>query len=188
MPEFRDAVRESLEIAVLTVVLRSVGKPPRLLDLIHRAIPYPVVLVTQQGDTVNLSLAHKGWSQGETGKTVLDGEVVAVEWNHERHEKHEREFLAAVALARQPRTDLSAVYQGWIDRLHALSAARITGAFTVPATTARAVVVREGLETYDILNRDLAGLRAQAKREKQLNLEVKRLEAELATMASRGEA
>jgi hypothetical protein len=153
VPEYRDAVREYLEIAVLTVALRPAAKPPRLIELIHRAIPYPVVLVAQHGDTVNLSLAHKRWSQGETGKTVLDGEVVAVEWNHERHEKHERDFLAAMALARQPRTHLSAVYQGWIDRLNALSAARITGAFAVPATTAQAAVVREGLETYDILNR-----------------------------------
>ncbi len=189
VPEYRDTVREYLEIAVLAVALRPAAKPPRLVELIHRAIPYPVVLVALHGDTVGLSLAHKRWSQGEAGKTVLDGDVVEVEWNHEWHEKHETEFLAAMALARQPRTHLSAVYQGWIDRLNALSAARITGAFVVPATTARAAVVREGLETYDILNRDLAGLRTQAKREKQLNrrvqlnLEIKRLEAELAAVA-----
>lgn len=189
VPEFRNVAREYLEIAVLTLDLRPAAKPSRLIQLIHRAIPYPVVLVTQHGDTAHLSLAHKRWSQGETGKTVLDGDVVAVEWNHEWHEKHETEFLAAMALARQPRTDLSTVYQGWIDRLHALSAARITGAFTVPATTAQAAVVREGLEKYDCVNRELAGLRAQAKREKQLNrrvelnLEIKRLEAELAAVA-----
>jgi hypothetical protein len=194
VPEYRDAVREYLEIAVLTVVLRPVAKPPRLIELIHRAIPYPVVLIAELGDTTNLSLAHKRWSQGETGKTVLDGDVVAVEWNHETDERHEQDFLAAIALARQPRTDLSPVYQGWIDRPHALSAARITGAFAVPATTARAAVVREGLETYDILNRDLAGLRAQAKREKQLNrrvernLGIKRLEAEMKEVEKKLEA
>ncbi len=188
VPEYRDAVREYLEIAVLTLALRPTAKPSRLIQLIHRAIPYPVVLVTQHGDTVNLSLAHKRWSQGETGKTVLDGDVVVLEWNHEIDERHERDFLAAIALARQPRTHLNAVYQGWIDRLNALSAARITGAFAVPATTAQAAVVRERLETYDILNRELAGLRAQAKREKQLNrrvtlnLEIKRLEAAMDTI------
>jgi hypothetical protein len=187
VPEYRNEVREYLEIAVLTVALRPAAKPPRLIELIHRAIPYPVVLVTQHGDTVNLSLAHKRWSQGETGKTVLDGEVAEVEWSHGGRDTHERDFLAAMALARQPRGDLSTVYQGWIDRLNALSAARITGAFTVPATTAQAAVVREGLETYDCLKRELAGLRTQAKREKQLNrrvelnLEIKRLEAEMAT-------
>lgn len=87
--ERRGAVREYLKIAVLTVAPRPAAKPTRLVELIHRTIPYPVVLVAEHGDTVGLSLAHKRWFQGEAGKTVLDGDVVAVEWNHERHETHE---------------------------------------------------------------------------------------------------
>ncbi len=185
VPEYRDAVREYLEIAVLTVALRRAAKPTRLVELIHRAIPYPVVLVAEHGDTVSLSLAHKRWSQGEAGKTVLDGDVVAVEWNHEIHEKDERKFLAAIALARQPRSHLQAVYQGWIACIMALGAARITGAFAVPDTVDRAVALRDGLDAHDRLNRELIALRAAAEREKQLNrrvelnLEIKRLEAEL---------
>jgi hypothetical protein len=72
VPAFRDAVREYLEIAVLTVALRSTAKPPRLIELIHRAIPYPLVLVTEHRDAVTLSLAHKRWSQGEAGKVVIE--------------------------------------------------------------------------------------------------------------------
>ena len=72
VPVFRDDVREYLEIAVLTVVLRAAAKPTRLTELIHRAIPYPVVLVAAHGGTVSLSLAHKRWSQGETGKVVIE--------------------------------------------------------------------------------------------------------------------
>jgi hypothetical protein len=189
VPEYRDAVREYLEIAVLTVALRPAAKPTRLVELIHRAIPYPVVLVAEHGDTVALSLAHKRWSQGEAGKTVLDGEVVSVEWNHEGHEQHEGDFLAAIALARQPRRHLPAVYQGWLDCATALAAARITGAFAVPDTADRSAALRDGLDAHVRLNRELAALRAQAEREKQLNrrvqlnLEIKRLEAELATTA-----
>ena len=75
VPEYRDAVREYLEIAVLLLTLRSAAKAGRLAELIHRAIPYPVVLVTLQSETVTLSFAHKRWSQGETGKMVLDDAV-----------------------------------------------------------------------------------------------------------------
>lgn len=189
VPEYRDAVREYLEIAVLTIVLRPAAKPTRLVELIHRAIPYPVVLVAEQDDTVGLSLAHKRWSQGEAGKTVLDGDVVAVEWNHEIHDKHERDFLAAIALARQPGSHLQAVYEGWTACIMALAAARITGAFAVPDTADRAVALRDGLDAHGRLNRELAALRATAERERQLNqrvelnLEIKRLEAELAAAA-----
>jgi hypothetical protein len=40
-----------LEIAVLTVALRPAAKPTRLIELIHRAIPYPVLLVAQHNTT-----------------------------------------------------------------------------------------------------------------------------------------
>ncbi len=188
VPEYRDAVREYLEIAVLTVALRPVAKPARLIELIHRAIPYPLVLITEHGDTTNLSLAHKRWSQGEAGKTVLDGEVMQAEWSHGGHDTHERDFLAAMALARQPRSNLSAVYQAWLGCVLALLAARITGVFAVPRTADRIRTLQEGLDAHDRLNRELTGLRAQAQREKQLNrrvelnLEIKRLEAELAAL------
>ena len=81
MPEYRDDVREYLEIAVLRLTLRAGAKAARLVELVHRAVPYPVLLSTEQGERAGLSLAHKRWSQGEAGKTVLEGEVVAVEWD-----------------------------------------------------------------------------------------------------------
>src|ERR1019366_787960 len=83
VPAFQDAVREYLEVAILTVALRSTAKPPRLIELIHRAIPYPLVLVTEHRDAVILSLAHKRWSQGEAGKVVIE-DVRQVQRSEER--------------------------------------------------------------------------------------------------------
>src|ERR1035438_4021803 len=48
VPAFRDEVREYLEIAVLAITLRPAAKPTRLIELIHRAIPYPLILVAAQ--------------------------------------------------------------------------------------------------------------------------------------------
>src|SRR5450759_1715232 len=79
VPEYRDDVREYLEIAVLSLSLRPDAKEGRLVELIHRAIPYPLLLVAKQSDNVTLSLAHKRWSQGEAGKTVLDDAVTLCE-------------------------------------------------------------------------------------------------------------
>src|SRR5215471_9089539 len=42
VPEFRDDSREYLEIAVLQLVLRDGAKATRLVELVHRAVPYPV--------------------------------------------------------------------------------------------------------------------------------------------------
>ena len=75
--EYHDAAREYLEIAVLMLTLRSGARPGRLTELVHRAVPYPVLLIAWQGDTPVISLAHKRWSQGEAGKTVIEGNVVS---------------------------------------------------------------------------------------------------------------
>ena len=69
---FKDEAREYLEIAVLTATLKNGSRAARLIELIHRAIPYPVVLWGRQGDTVSLSLGHKRWSQGQGGEVVVE--------------------------------------------------------------------------------------------------------------------
>lgn len=59
VPDYRDGTREYLEIAVLRLGLRSGTREARLVELLHRAVPYPVVLVVEAGPAVSLSLAHK---------------------------------------------------------------------------------------------------------------------------------
>lgn len=128
VPEYRDEAREYVEIAVLRLTLRAATKAPRLVELVHRAVPYPLLLMTQHSDRLELSAAHKRWSQGETGKTVLEGGIVAAEWDAARDADRWPAFRDALALGKQPHTQLHALYQGWIDTLLALHAARATGA------------------------------------------------------------
>jgi len=178
----RDDAREYLEIAVLRVALRADAKPPRLNELLHRAVPYPVFAVTELGDRVNLSLAHKRWSQGEAGKTVLEGEPVATDCPRDG-DPHGPALVAALALGRQPRASLLALYQGWVDVLLALEAARRTGRFEILDVAERRAARREALRDCARFEAEMARLRAAAAKEKQmprqieLNLELKRAEA-----------
>jgi hypothetical protein len=187
VPVFEDAVRQYLEIAVLTVELRPAAKPARLIELIHRAIPYPLILATKQDGAVSLSLAHKRWSQGETGKVVIE-DVRLVALNQNTPSNQEDEFLASLAVSHLPTRDLFVLYDGLLACIVALEASRITGAFAKPDSTEHASTLREGLERHTSLQRDLNLLRARAAKEKQinrrveLNLEVKRMEAELASI------
>jgi hypothetical protein len=182
VPEYRDDQREYLEIAVLRLNLRAAAKATRLVELVHRAVPYPLLLLTEQADHVGrpgLSAAHKRWSQGEAGKTVLEGDVVAAEGDAERWPG----FHDALALGKQPRTTLHALYQGWIDTLRALHAARVTGTFVVAADAQHAARRRDALQECSRLDAEITRLRGTAAKEKQmarrveLNLELKRVEA-----------
>jgi hypothetical protein len=191
VPEYRDDAREYLEIAVLRLTLRKGTRATRLIELVHRAVPYPVLLLTEQGERPGLSAVHKRWSQSEAGKTVLESAVIAAEWEAASDDGCWRAFGDALALGRQPRITLYALYQGWIDTLLALQAARVTGAFAVAANAEHAAARRDALRECARLDAEIARLRAAAAKEKQmarqvaLNLELKRVEAAQAAARAR---
>lgn len=190
VPEYRDGTREYLEIAVLRLVLRAAAKPGRLVELVHRAVPYPVLLLTDHKGQPGISGAQKRWSQGEAGKTVLEGDVVAVESERGKDTEHWSAFLNALAFGRQSAATLYGLYEGWLNTILALQAARVTGHFAVFTTGDRAAARRDALAVSAKLEVEISRLRAAAAKEKQmarrveLNLELKHVEA--AKAAARG--
>lgn len=191
VPAYRDDVREYLEIAVLSVTLRSEAKAGRLAELVHRAIPYPVVLLLNTEQSLTLSAAHKRWAQNEADKMVLDGSVVAVTLPGKPPASAiETTFMQAFGLGRQPQTTLYALYQGWIDTLTALQAAQVTGRFVVSATPEQAAARRAALLCCRDIDSQIASLRTSAAKEKQLarqvaiNLEIKALQAEKSAVSA----
>jgi len=184
VPEFRDEVREYLEIEVLASNLHSNAQTGRIEELIHRAIPYPVFLITTHNGAQALSLAHKRWSQGQAGATVLDGQMVTAELEMQQNDKIRQAFFHALAIIRESRTNLFALYQGWMDTIISLLVSRQTGAFSLPESSEHAAVRRVALADCDRLNMQISGLRTAAAKEKQLarkvelNVELKRVQAE----------
>jgi hypothetical protein len=183
--EYRDEFREYLEIAVLHLVLRMGAKVGRLIELVHRPVPYPVLLIAEYDGGLGISAAHKRWSEGEAGKTVLDGDLVTVEWTGAAGVDLWPAFCEALPLGRQPRKTLQTVYQGWIDALIALDAAHITGSFTLLGSEEQSAIRRDALREYFRLEAEIARLRSAAEKETQLprqvelNLEMRRRQAEL---------
>ena len=183
--EYRDDVREYLEIAVLHAELRPDAKAPRLVELVHRAVPYPLLLVAAHDNQAHMSAAHKRWSQGEAGKTMLDGDIIRVDWAPEVDELFRAPFLEALAITRQPRGSLLTLYSGWIDILLTLQAARRTGHFSTGVAVDKSQARREALQACERPEAEIARLRTTAAKEKQmarrvdLNLELKRVEAAL---------
>lgn len=189
--EYRDDIREYVEIALLRVTFRAKAKAPRLVELIHRAVPYPLLLVTETAGGASLSMAQKRWSQNEAAATVLDGEVVTATAEEIGNDAISAAFRDALALARQPRSSLFALYSGWIHTVTALHIARITGTFFLPASQEHAVIRREALAEFARLEAQIVNVRAAAAKEKQmarqveLNLELQRLRAAHAAARSR---
>lgn len=199
VPDYRDQEREYLEVAVLSITTRGTPGAPasgpatvaaaksvnatRLAELVHRAVPYPVLLLLDTLQGVFLSMVHKRWAQNEAGKVVLDDEVTTVAITNEVQAMHP--FMQSLALARQPQTTLMELYQGWMDCLTALQAARYTGTFAVIDDPAQVAGRRAALRECQQLEQEAARLRKHAAKEKQmakqveLNLALKHVQAGL---------
>ena len=184
-----DEAREYLEIAVLRMLLRPDAKALRLLELLQRAVPYPLLVLFEQGAGSGMCAAHKRWSLAESGKTVLDGDVITSSFEIGHEADYWDLFCEALVLKRQPHGSLHSLYQGWIDTLLAVHAGRITGKFSVCANVGLADGRREALRECARLAAEMRGLRTAAENEKQvarqveLNLELKRVAASYAEMA-----
>ena len=202
IPEHRADGREYLEVAVLGMQVRPThGKASQLLrltELVHRAVPYPVLLIQALAPGTEsdpdappaqlaVSLANKRAAQNEADKIVLDGELVRTELGGADYTVVTVAglLLDALALDRQPHKDLMALYQGWIGCLTAAEAARITGRFHLAADPTQAAEQREALRECQRLEQETARLRNQAAKERQiakrvdLNLALQRLQADL---------
>ena len=76
IPVYQDEARSYLELAVLHVRLRAGRQPDvkagrvaadvtHIAELVHRAIPYPVLLVMEDAARLFLSMVHIRWAQKE---------------------------------------------------------------------------------------------------------------------------
>ncbi|HPH66681.1 MAG TPA: DUF4391 domain-containing protein [Kofleriaceae bacterium] len=183
--------RDYREIAVLQLAVRpgkrakastsSKAGRNRLYELVHRAIPYPVVLWSTEADAAAnaqplLTLAHKRLTQS-AGTIVLDElHTSACDAATPR-----AEFIASLEIARRPYATLRDLYQGWIDCITALHVSTITTMYSAPSRAAFAEAQRQQLQQHANTVRELARLRAVANRESQIN---KRVELNTAIKAA----
>lgn len=194
---WQTGTHDYLEIAVLHAVLRHSSSKPssrssaqltRLIELIHRTIPYPVVLIVSQpsahsgadGCTEQLSLAHKRLSLGTGSAMVLEHTAATQPITTKSIAAcacitgAAAQFVQYLTFNRTPGApplqfnDLHTRYSDWLHAIEALAAAEHTGQFSVSPTAPDAARRRSALATYDQLGQQLASLRAQAGKESQL--------------------
>ena len=149
-------------------------------------MPYPVLLVATQGEYAHLSLAHKRWAQNEAGKVVIDGGVVSTSLSGAiPSAQADLAFIQSLSLTRQPQATLLALYQGWMDCVQALRAARLPGTYRITERPEQTAARRQTLLDCERLQAEINRLRAQAAKEKQiarqveLNLTLKQLNNQL---------
>jgi hypothetical protein len=173
---YSDDTREYAEIAVLAVLSRTEAKSDRLCQLIHRSVPYPVVLFLQTPQTLSLSLAHKRKPlNSEAGKPVLEESRSVLLAG-----RLSEDLIGSLALPslNLPTRDMFAAYSQWMDRLVAFDSAAWLGRlhgpvlFQVLPSATQAGLHREAQQELTRLDNEETALRTRLHGEKQLSRKV----------------
>ena len=185
---YSDEEQEYLEIAIIQVNLKTQHRTGRIAEIIHRAIPYPLVVVFAYESSFLLSLATKRFSQAERGAIVAD-DLFATDWMDLASMAPVQEaFLNSMAGSSFPPTDFRAFYYALVDRVIALDCATRTGRFVLDTAADRSETRRRELAACRDLESLITEERTALKKETQFNrqvehnVQIKQLEKELSIM------
>lgn len=165
-----DEERPIPAIQLLALTARE-APTQRLLAMVHRAVPVPVILLTAlpgAGGT-RLSLAPLRRAERVGDKMVVERLVAAPDLS-DTDEAATSAFIDSLALTGLPQRNLASLYEGLIDRAEALEVARLTGgAFRLTGDPAAR---REALARHAEAEAEWLAARAAAKKEKALAQQV----------------
>ena len=163
----QDAEREYLEVAILSVELSNATRLKRIASFMHRAIPYPLILVFEHQGKISISVAEKRINQADKSKLVILDRWHTEWFDPAKPSSPQTGFLAAIQLHRLPSTNFYALYEGVQAHVIQLIAADRTGSFDpVPIQSSREHATM--LKEIDGLDREIAELRTELKREHQM--------------------
>ena len=187
---YEDDQREYQEVALLQVNLKTQKRVGRIAEVMHRAIPYPLVVVFAFGTMCALSLAHKRFSQAEKGAIVVE-EFIITNWiDLSAPTLVQQAFLGSLAISTLPYTHFFTFYSALVDRLIAVECARLSGEYRLESAAAKRQNRRKQLADCHELEVMIAEYKASIKKETQfnrqveLNTQIKRLEQRLLRMGA----
>ena len=142
IPAYQTEELDYPEIAIILVTLKNAklkdGQIKRLVEVIQRAIPYPLLLVITIDDKVWLSLANKRQNLADSTKLTVDY-FFDSEWiDNNALQTIEGQFINSLNSKDFDWTNMYTFYQSLVDRVLALQAARHTGEYLLKKQTAHA--------------------------------------------------
>ena len=183
---YRDHEREYLEVAVLQVEMNSPKGHKRIAEIIHRVIPYPLMLgfYTESGD-IALSIAPKRFSQAEHGAFVAERFFTTGWMNCDGLNEREAAFIQSLAWSNMPLQNYGALYNAWTDRFTGYECSVLSGTFAIGKAGDRL----ERLTRCREIESKISELRGQLKkaafnRQVELNTQIKKFEQELKQLAA----
>ena len=172
IPKLEDDTQEYLEIAVLHVVLSAIERHARIVGVIQKAIPYPLLIIFVCGTRLAISAADKRVNRADANKIVVEATYDTGWIDTADSSPVETAFLADFRITNFSYRNLHDFYQGAVSRIIALNCAAHSGRYEAGVSDKPKVVRLESLRQMDKLQQERAETRNKLKKEKNLGTQV----------------
>ena len=167
------------------VFLKKPGKAVRVAELCHRAMPYPLIVVLHDGESLMFSMAEKRCSRDGKEQVVLE-RAVNTEWMLVTALS---DFRNAADYGKNRKLTFKDLYLHYMELLEVLQCVSVTGEFKEGGLSPEER--RNLLGKLHHLNLHLAAIKARGKtetelpRQVELNMQAKQLEREIGEIQKR---
>lgn len=171
---YMDAENEYEEIQILHVALSSGNRVSRITDAIQKSIPYPVIIVASCNNDICINAAVKRINKADQSKLVIEETHETGWFSLASPEEWLQDFLRQFNATTFSFQNLYDFYNDAINRIIAFKCASHTGEYTLlPHEDGKIPGRASLLQRLKALEMDLAGVRDQLKKEKNMGGKVR---------------
>lgn len=180
---YADDEHEYLEVALLEVCLRQRKGVARIAELIHRTVPYPLLIVFVDDTGIAVSTALKRLSRS-AGDSLVTSDLAITPWSAEPPKEIDLQFFDSLRFSALHQGDFSAFYHDLHSRVVARNCGEVTGIFRLGTDSPQARA--EGLSQVRQVEKEIERARREIRqgasiaRSVELNTQIQDLKQQLA--------
>tara|TARA_R110001583_G_scaffold122072_1_gene273332 strand:+ start:16785 stop:17537 length:753 start_codon:yes stop_codon:yes gene_type:complete len=184
IPRYDDADHEYHEIAIIQIALKDTKRLKRIAQIIQRSIPYPLLLVFTQKNSLLFNAADKRINKVDISKLVIDESIYSDWLDLDGLQDYEQDFISQFTMKQFSYQDLYRTYLDMIDKILNLNCGKITGTYSQGEPKAD-IDRRACLANIHKYQQQQSELRSALKKESQfnrkidLNIQIKQLEQQI---------
>lgn len=154
---------EEIQIFTVNVDESVIAKQKQIIDLIHRYVPFHILLILYSDQSLIYSVCDKRINLADTSKRTIESFTQTPIINLLYRRETENAFLGSLHFRNLDKTNLETTYASYMQAIVQYNAACITGSYQVRNQT-RTAKDMQVLQDIDKLKTDIISLKNQIKK------------------------
>lgn len=184
---FKDDIREYSEVEILKIELKTPNKTKRIAEIVMRAIPYPMVLIFQYNNEIQLFTAHQRLNLSDNNKNTLE-ELIFTDWiNLEDLDEADEKLFESLNIKNLSFTNFYTFYKDIVDAVIKYNASKLIG----EPVNEDADEVKSVYDNLTLIDDKLESIKSKIRKETQfnrrleMNMQIKELESKKDELVSK---